>query len=949
MTRFMKWMAAALLIALVFSPCAQAAGDGSSVYRALLIGVDSYQANALSGCVTDAGRMASALQAANEAGSFYQTPAIRTNLLSDEILAAFDETAAWDADEDDVTFVYFAGHGYMSDKGAAAIVGKDSKMIRLSDIREKLDAVPGVKVVVLDCRYADSLLAKEPSAPAALATFNKAVVETFSTGATAANYYVFTAATLAGDEAKALGAGDSARGMVTYYLTQGCGYDYEEQRPDDALPADENDNGAVSLTEARDYVEAELANLTNAGEIARDIQIYPENSAYPVLARRAIAEVLEVSLPQGEVTVPAGRTVQLEATTQPANASARSISWTSSDLSIATVDEDGMITGVKPGSARIAATTANGLTVSTGVLVRDVKFVDSLTLSAPRLAVAEGSKTKLDVTVVPDFANENLTWSSDNQAVATVDMDGNVTCVGAGGAVITVASENGVEASCALQVVERDKVVTGIALNKSQLNIYAGEARQIEAKVKPANAADPLVEFASADPEIATVDLNGTVLGVSEGTTTITATASSGISTQASVTVQAASIKLSKNAVNLKSGKTVALKTQIKPATLTGAITWTSDNEDVAKVIDGKITAVATGETIVTATLESGVSAQCAVTVNGVPVKRVRVSPAKTQMTIGDQKELSAKILPEKATSTALTWASSDENVVRVDDTGALTAVGAGRAIVSAKAAGGAKARCVVTVKPTTVSQITLSETALTLTANLNGADTATLTAETTPVSAGNTALKWVSSNNRVATVDNTGLVTAKSAGKALIRVSSGKTKATCQVTVQGNGTVNKKPVAGEEEKLYTSARRIAYKGNALIVDLFFTNKTKAALAVPEAGALTLTLADGTSYTLQQIEAGKKKLKAGKSGAISYKIPVAQGDPFYGLDLRGASAQILKEGELPDIAAPAAQPLTDDDLGEGLDGLDEDIMDLEEGGDDAGYEGMIDDGSDPAV
>ena len=119
---------------------ALAAGNGETTYRARLIGVDGYQTNALSGCVNDTGRMSQALQAANEAGAFYQAPVIRSNLQTDEILQLSSELETWNVDEDDVTFFYYAGHGYLSDKGTPAIVGKDNKMLSIADLIGLLDS-----------------------------------------------------------------------------------------------------------------------------------------------------------------------------------------------------------------------------------------------------------------------------------------------------------------------------------------------------------------------------------------------------------------------------------------------------------------------------------------------------------------------------------------------------------------------------------------------------------------------------------------------------------------------------------------------------------------------------------------------------------------------------------------------------------------------------------------
>ena len=904
-----RWILLAVLLVWALCANALAAGNGETTYRALLIGVDGYQTNALTGCVNDTGRMSQALQAANEAGAFYQSPVIRSNLQTDEILQLTNELETWNVDEDDVTFFYFAGHGYLSDKGTPGIVGKDNKMLSIAQLIELLDSVPGVKMVVLDCRYADSLLDSAPeqtqegnrSTLQALSAFNQAVISSFQQGANASNYYVLAASTLASSEEKALPAGEDPRGVVTYLLTQGCGYDYVEQRPTDLLSADANENGAISLTEARDYILSQIEAMENGDEILVDVAISPEGSSYPLMARRATSEVLEVTLGQDSLEVPVGRTRQLEAQTQPPNASMRTISWTSSDLSVATVDEYGEVTGVRPGSARIAATTANGLTVFADVTVKDVTLVDELSLNTARLTVGNGSQVQLNMTMTPANATEAIHWTSGNSAVATVDQNGLITCAGLGETYVTVASESGVEATCAITVVDPASVVTAIQVNKKQVELYEGETTVIQTKIQPAKATDSSVVFTSSDPTIAQIEGDSIIMGVSEGECTVYATASSGVFAPIQVRVKGAQLQLSKKNLSLKRGGTATLKTRTQPTGLSGTITWESEDEAVATVENGRITAVAAGETTITASMDNGASAQCRVLVEGVKVKKVRVQPNTLSLEVGATSQLSAAVQPENATIQDVTWSSGNEDVATVDEDGTVTAVAAGKAVITATAHNGVKAKCQVTVKAISVSQLSLDMSQVELVAGLPGANQVTLTAQTDPVEAGSGSLKWASSNPKVATVDSTGTVTAKQAGKAVIKATarggSKNLSATCNVTVSANRVQNKNPIVGEERLVYTSARRIFYNQGNLVIELYFANRTGSAVTLPEAGTLTLTLADGQSFPVREIAEGGRKLKAGKNGVITYKTKVAQGDALYGLDLRGASAQLVTAGQ----------------------------------------------------
>ncbi|MBR2570979.1 MAG: Ig-like domain-containing protein [Clostridia bacterium] len=978
MKRIIGILPAIVLLAALLCLPVQAAQSGETSFRALLVGIDSYQNNPLEGCTTDAARMAATLQTANEAGAFYQTPVIRTNLQSSEILALFDEIGTWSVDEDDITTLYFAGCGFLSDKGNAAIVGKDSKMIALSELKESLDQIPGVKLLILDCRYTDSLIAQGTDAGAALADYNSAVESVFADASSGSNpIYVLSAVTLASSETAYLNAGEAPRGLVTWALTRGCGYDYDQETPLDSLAADANSNDSVSLSEAADYILDAVNDLKSAGKkVTCNVRAIPSGSAYPLLSRRATAEVLEVTLASDEIDLPAGKTTQVEATTQPVNASLRTINWTSDDQSIATIDENGVITGVRPGTVRIAATTANGLTRFATVTVRDVKFVESLEFGTARLTLGAGAEIDLPLKVTPDYANEAIRWQTADPSIATVDQSGHVVMRSTGNTYISAYSENGVEATCSVQVVEADRVVTDFKLSKTEVELYEGQTYQFEAECKPENAEDVFITYVSSDESVVTVDSSDVAHGMGKGEATIVATASSGISKTIKVKVKEATISLEKSALNLRSGKKGTLKTRIQPKGQDVLVTWTSSDESVATVENGVVTAVASGACTITAAIPTGASATCNVTVDAVIVKKIAVKPTEARMDIGAQRKLDIKTEPKQVPETSLNWTSSNLEVVTVDGEGNVTAVASGTATVKVTANSGKSASCKIKVNPIAVTEVKLSQSEASLVADMEGENKITLVAETLPEGAGNGSLKWRSDHPEVARVDSMGNVTAISPGKAVIRASAAagsKAFAVCQVTVARNGVSNKKPIVGNAQQLYTSARKIGYQSRSLVIDLWFSNHTKKAIKVPVAGQILLTLQDGTELQVKEIKGGSKKLPAGKSGHIEYRINLNSHADWSGLDLRGATAELVtasgstaagKEPEpaetaAPDTGAPAETPAADDAAPEDADAegpLQDDgefdlsaFEDAGESGDEAiyeEYEGLVEDAGD---
>ena len=149
--------------------------------------------------------------------------------------------------------------------------------------------------------------------------------------------------------------------------------------------------------------------------------------------------------------------------------------------------------------------------------------VTSITLDKTELSLYTGDSETLTATIEPDNAtNQNVTWSSSDETIATVDNNGTVTAVGAGEATITVTTENGCKtATCIVTVTVP---VTGVTLEPTSLSLFTGDTAPLTATVQPSDATNQNVTWSSDKPEVATVD-NGKVTAVGAGEATITATA----------------------------------------------------------------------------------------------------------------------------------------------------------------------------------------------------------------------------------------------------------------------------------------------------------------------------------------------------------------------------------------------------------------------------------------
>lgn len=147
---------------------------------------------------------------------------------------------------------------------------------------------------------------------------------------------------------------------------------------------------------------------------------------------------------QATATGDVARTVQLKATVAPDDATDKTVTWTSSDDTIATVDNNGLVTFVKDGTATITATSTNGQTATTKVTVKaPVISVDGITLDQATASVETGKTVTLTATVSPDGATDKtVTWTTSDDKLATV-ADGVVTGVGAGEVTITATTKDG--------------------------------------------------------------------------------------------------------------------------------------------------------------------------------------------------------------------------------------------------------------------------------------------------------------------------------------------------------------------------------------------------------------------------------------------------------------------------------------------------------------------------
>lgn len=238
--------------------------------------------------------------------------------------------------------------------------------------------------------------------------------------------------------------------------------------------------------------------------------------------------------------------------------------------------------------------------------------------------------------------------------------------------------------------------VASVSLSQSSVSIARGGSTNLTATVSPSNATNKTVTWSSSNSSVATVN-NGTVSAVAVGTTTITATASGKTATcEVTVTPKGISaIRLDKGAAEMNIKEVLTLTATISPADADETLTWTSSDENVAKVDNGKITAVGKGEATITASAGT-LKVSCLVTVI-CPINSISLNKSTAQIEEYETLTLTATVDTEDP-DVKVEWSSDYTSIATVDDNGEVYGLKAGVTTIIAKV-GDKSATCEVTVK----------------------------------------------------------------------------------------------------------------------------------------------------------------------------------------------------------------------------------------------------------
>ncbi len=504
----------------------------------------------------------------------------------------------------------------------------------------------------------------------------------------------------------------------------------------------------------------------------------------------ATPSVVSVAISAPASSVVVGDQVQFTATVTVLNGASTAVTWSTSDASIATVSSTGVVQGVAPGSATITAkSTADATKSATQSITVNVRpAVSAVTVTPVTANVNVGATQALTANVTAvGGASTAVNWTSSNPAIASVSGTGVVTGVAAGSASITATSAfDASKSAFATITVVATPAVVSVVITPLTANVVIGTPVTLNATVTVVNGASQALNWSTSNPAIATVSQAGVLTGVTAGTVTVTATSvfdnTKSSSIQATIVQpppSVTSVVVTPSApAAMVVGGTVALTATV--TALNGASTavnWTTSNPGVATVSQsGQVTGVGVGSATITATsvFDGTKAGTASVTVNAAPgVTAVTLSNVPTALIVGTTAQLNVVVSTVGGASDAVTWTSSDPALASVSAGGQVTAIAPGSVTITARSVFDPTKAATTSSIRLDASAIVLSVTVGPATLSLTVGQSGQLNATVTVGNNASTAVSWTSDNPGVASVNNTGRVTAVSVGTARIRATA--------------------------------------------------------------------------------------------------------------------------------------------------------------------------------
>ena len=504
----------------------------------------------------------------------------------------------------------------------------------------------------------------------------------------------------------------------------------------------------------------------------------------------------------------------------------------------------------------------------------------------------EDNKVELEYNLAPSNTSQtDVVWSSSNEAVAEVK-NGVVAGKSVGRADITIASKDNpnVKKTCVVYVSkELDKSKVTAVRNDKNINVnWTKVAHASSYVLSRYNKSTGIVNdiYEGTDTAFEDKDLTSgkyvyTVKAIVDENAADANLYSNSVSEESEAVIIPESVTGIEVAndyqhMGLFVGGSGKIRYSVLPSNATNTnVTFKSLNEKVAIVdANGVVTGVSEGNAdIVITTEEGGFEAKCTVRVDGIDARGIeRVGDKTVTMGLNQTRQLQVKITPSDTTNKNVQWTSSNNSVATVDSNGVVISKNSGSTIITATTHNGLKTEFFIEVE-TPVTNITLNSNEI----NLNPGGTFKLDATVNPSNASNKNIKWISANESIATVDQSGNVTADVAGTTYISAVSadGKVVATCTVNVSRPvvtkpAKVKIKSAKKKGKKVTLKWKKISDAAGYVVYMKTNSGKFKAVKTVKKAKTVkaVISLKEGNKYSFK-IRAYKLDEETNVYGAYS--------------------------------------------------------------------------------
>lgn len=621
--------------------------------------------------------------------------------------------------------------------------------------------------------------------------------------------------------------------------------------------------------------DEEIVKITEAGKLSVTIQgiaggnavisaINQDNVVVGFCNVTILQPVDGMILSETEVRARIGNKVQLRASVTPDNATNQKVKWKSSNEKVATVSDNGLVTMKAAGTASIICTSDDNPSVQAFCNVTVLKAVSGVSLDIDSKEMYVGENYRLTYLVTPrDASTPEVIWTSTNTSVVEVDGTGMLTARGIGQAEIIIKTIDGSYMDLCTIVVKQKP--TNVKLSHTELTMNKGEYFYLDAVLTPANSTKEGLVWECVDTKIADVSASGRVTAKGAGQTIILVKTENGATSYCKLTVLEAvtGMKLKPDKATIDVGETLKLVPEFTPATASNTdVTWSSSDNKIATVDkNGEVTALKGGVVVIQCQSDDGgYNAVCVLTVVE-EIKELKIKPEQYKLGLGKTYQLKAEVVNSTASFKDVEWYSSDESVVEVDENGRIRGISLGYATITAMALDGSdvEATCEVRVV-TEVTGMSMNYTSITL---IQG-NTFQLDAGIRPSNATYNTAAWDSEDEKIAMVDDDGIVTAISPGTTWItasaRDSSGK-YCKCYVTViapipaTGVTTMVDEVVMAPGEKKTVVAKATPTNTTDAMM---WTSTDESIVRVDAVTGEMTAIAPGTASVIVMMDSGKK-------------------------------------------------------------------------------------------